>query len=605
MKNNKIYLAIFFVFLFSLFSVKCLALEENGLSCENGKCYFYKDGVRQSGFQEIDGKKYFFSRINNNEMRKGIIWIDGDYYYFKDDGSMYTGWYENNGNKYYFGNDGKRVSGFQDIDGKKYFFSRINNNEMRTGIFWIDGDYYYFKDDGSMYTGWYENNGNKYYFGNDGKRVSGFQDIDGKKYFFSRINNNEMRTGIFWIDGDYYYFKDDGSMYTGWYENNGNKYYFGNDGKRVSSIYEIDGVKYYFDNDGIQRSGFQKVGFKTYFFTRIDDHRMRYGFFEIDGAYYYFDEKNGNMLTGFQNVSGKVRFFGRIDGKMKIGWCYIDGHRYYFDNDGAMYTGNHVIDGVNYVFDDDGKVHDGFVSDIYGNTKYFYPDGTMATGWVTIMGIKYYFNSNGVLIGKNVKFVLDVSAHQGDIDWDTLWNSGQIDGVILRLGYGSDYTDQDDVKFLRNLKACERLGIPYGVYLYSYALNVNDAVSEANHALRLLKSVGSNFKYGVWFDMEDADGYKRKNGLNPNDVNNYGILSDITGTFVDIMSNNGYHSGVYASLSWFENQLNNSRINGYDKWVAQWNNSCSYNGVYSIWQYSSDVSVPGISGRVDGNVYFR
>ena len=83
---------------------------------------------------------------------------------------------------------------------------------MRTGSFQIDGIYYHFNEDGSMFTGILKENGNTYYHDTDGKRLTGFQMIDGKTYFFSRINDNAMRTGSFQIDGIYYHFNEDGSM---------------------------------------------------------------------------------------------------------------------------------------------------------------------------------------------------------------------------------------------------------------------------------------------------------------------------------------------------------------------------------------------------------
>ena len=88
---------------------------------------------------------------------------------------------------------------------------------------------------------------------------------------------------------------------------------------------------------------------------------------------------------------------------------------------------------------------------------------------------------------KNGKFVIDVSQHQGTIDWNTV--KDKIDGAILRCGYGDDITLQDDTQYARNLSECERLGIPYGVYLYSYATTEAQAKSELSHILRLIKGI--------------------------------------------------------------------------------------------------------------------
>lgn len=81
--------------------------------------------------------------------------------------------------------------------------------------------------------------------------------------------------------------------------------------------------------------------------------------------------------------------------------------------------------------------------------------------------------------------VIDVSKYQGEIDWSKL--KGKIDGAIIRCGYGKNIATQDDERFKENVEACIELGIPFGVYLYSYAKTVLDARSEAEHVIRLLK----------------------------------------------------------------------------------------------------------------------
>lgn len=197
------------------------------------------------------------------------------------------------------------------------------------------------------------------------------------------------------------------------------------------------------------------------------------------------------------------------------------------------------------------------------------------------------------------KLGVDVSKHNGNVDWQAVKNAGYGSFALIRAGYGGDYTNQDDPQFERNVNECERLGIPYGVYLYSYALNTNDAKGEVNHILRLLKKVGKNFKYGVWFDMEDADGYKKKHGMPSN-----ATLVDICYTFCEDVESAGYYTGIYASLSWLNNQLNNSKLDRFDKWVAQWNNTgCTYKKVYSIWQNTNSASIGG--KRFDANKLIR
>ena len=221
--------------------------------------------------------------------------------------------------------------------------------------------------------------------------------------------------------------------------------------------------------------------------------------------------------------------------------------------------------------------------------------------YATIKGVKYYSEQSSTISKKTNSTKteiagIDVSAHNDIIDWEKVKKAG-VDFAILRCGIGQDYVSQDDKRFERNISECERLQIPYGVYLYSYALNTKNASSEADHALRLLK--GHTPKYGVWFDMEDADGYKKKNGMPSNKE-----LVEICIKFCDKMIQNGYKTGIYASLSWFNNQLKDSKLDKYEKWVAQWNDNCSYTKDYVMWQYTSSGLVDGVNGRVDMNIMY-
>ena len=181
---------------------------------------------------------------------------------------------------------------------------------------------------------------------------------------------------------------------------------------------------------------------------------------------------------------------------------------------------------------------------------------------------------------------IDVSEHNGDIDWEKVKASG-VDFVILRCGYGQDQTSQDDKKWLRNVEACEKLGIPYGVYIYSYATNTTKASSEADHVLRLIK--GHKLSYPVYFDMEDTSTEKSD-------------LTAIAKTFCNKIQNAGYPVGVYASLSWWNTKLTDTCFGNWYRWIASWSASkCNYNGNFALWQYSENGAVSGISGNVDMN----
>ena len=221
--------------------------------------------------------------------------------------------------------------------------------------------------------------------------------------------------------------------------------------------------------------------------------------------------------------------------------------------------------------------------------------------YVVINNKTYYSSASSVLSQKTLSTEtclagIDVSSHQGVIDWQKVKNCG-VDFAILRCGYGKDRTSQDDKYFSRNVKECEKLGIPYGVYIYSYALTVEDALSEADHTIRLLK--GHTPTFGVWFDMEDADDFKKKNGMPSNKT-----LVNICITFCDKLIEKGYKTGIYASLDWFNNKISSSKLDKYPKWLAQWNDNASYSKEYALWQYSSSGKINGISGNVDMDIAY-
>lgn len=184
------------------------------------------------------------------------------------------------------------------------------------------------------------------------------------------------------------------------------------------------------------------------------------------------------------------------------------------------------------------------------------------------------------------KRLIDVSEHQGTINWVKV--KPQIDGAVLRCGYGNDYENQDDSQFKCNADECTRLGIPFGVYLYSYAKNNEQAKSEAAHVLRLIK--GYKLSYPVYLDLEE-------NGTQSGAIERANV-------FGDIIEKAGYWCGVYANLSWWENYL--PGLERFTKWVAQYYRECEYTGAnLDIWQYSSKGKMDGISGNVDMNECYR
>jgi GH25 family lysozyme M1 (1,4-beta-N-acetylmuramidase) len=189
---------------------------------------------------------------------------------------------------------------------------------------------------------------------------------------------------------------------------------------------------------------------------------------------------------------------------------------------------------------------------------------------------------------------IDVSYAQGNIDWKTLKASGQVDFVIMRAGYGSDRVpSQVDAYFLQNMKAAKEVGMPVGVYWYSYATNTTMALEEALYCIDTIKDY--KFDYPVFFDIEE----RRQANL--------GIetCSAITETFCTTLEKAGYYVGIYSYKNFFENYITKSVREKYTLWIAQWADENTYKGEYGMWQYTSNGSVPGINGRVDMNICYK
>lgn len=206
----------------------------------------------------------------------------------------------------------------------------------------------------------------------------------------------------------------------------------------------------------------------------------------------------------------------------------------------------------------------------------------------------YFVNNNGVRIEGATLKGIDVSHHQGNIDWEKV-NATDIDFAIIRCGYGDDYVQYDDKLWYDNANACTELEIPFGVYIYSYAKSIEEAKSEAYHVLRLVE--GYDLSYPIYLDLED----NKTVATCSNE-----LIAQMARTFCDIVQEAGYNVGIYANKNWWDNRLTDSTFsnNSWYKWVAQYNSTCTYTGSYTMWQATSLGTVNGISGNVDINFWF-
>ncbi len=180
---------------------------------------------------------------------------------------------------------------------------------------------------------------------------------------------------------------------------------------------------------------------------------------------------------------------------------------------------------------------------------------------------------------------IDVSVHNGNIDWNRVKNSG-IGFAILRAGYGK-VASQKDKKFEDNYAGAKAAGIPVGAYWYSYAKTVDEARQEAEACISILR--GKQFEYPIFFDVEE------KATLNTGKSN----CSAMIRAFCEALEKAGYWVGLYTSRSVLGTHIEDDIKNRYALWAAEWGAKLNYSGSVGIWQYSDKGKVDGINVAVD------
>ena len=231
-----------------------------------------------------------------------------------------------------------------------------------------------------------------------------------------------------------------------------------------------------------------------------------------------------------------------------------------------------------------------------GKVYYYDANHNKITGNQVIGGVMYTFGGDGALSQSSDNRGIDVSRYQGNIDWGAVAASG-INFAIIRVGYRGSSSGAlvQDPYFKKNISGATKAGIKVGLYFFTQAVNEAEAVEEASMAMSLAS--GYKVTYPIFIDTESASN-GRANGLSKS------ARTAVVKAFCQTIRNGGYKAGVYASKSWYANQLNASALNGYCIWVAQYNSSCTYSGKYDMWQYSSKGSVSGIKGNVDMNISY-
>ena len=221
--------------------------------------------------------------------------------------------------------------------------------------------------------------------------------------------------------------------------------------------------------------------------------------------------------------------------------------------------------------------------------------------WGTYNNSKAFFDYQNNLFVQQAKGVIDVSEWQGDINWAKAKADG-VEGAIIRLGYGEG--NNADKKAQRNISECKRLGIPFGIYWYSYADTPSIAKEEGADVVAKLKQFGvnaSDLAYPVYYDLEKWTWEGHQPPTDPN------VYNDIVNNWYNALQSAGYKNlGVYSYTSYLQGPLNHANIYAKTTWVAQYGARMGFNSFPTNsrgWQYTSSGKVDGISGNVDMNAF--
>ncbi|MDN6024623.1 RICIN domain-containing protein [Bifidobacterium mongoliense] len=220
--------------------------------------------------------------------------------------------------------------------------------------------------------------------------------------------------------------------------------------------------------------------------------------------------------------------------------------------------------------------------------------------WGSYTGSQAFFEQQGGLFAQQAKGVVDVSQWQGDVDWSKAEAAG-VQGAIIRIGYG--WGNGIDSSAVRNINECKRLGIPFGIYLYSYAENSGNAASEGDDVVAKLRQAGvqpGDLAYPVFYDLEDWAWSGHAHPTNP------GVYEGIVNAWYAQLQRAGFSNlSVYSYASYLSDELNSASIHARTRWVASYGPRPGFNYPTNDrgWQYSSQGVVNGIAGYVDLNAF--
>ena len=627
--------AVLAVILLLFTSAFASSAADDGLKNVDGKWIYVKDGVKDTSFTSL--VKYYdtWYYVENGELNWSFTGLT-DYYgtkYYVENGVLnwnYTGLALLGSDEWYYAENGavkNDYTGLTYFCGRWFYVEKSALNWDYTGLTNYYGTWYYVENSilNWNFTGLTDYYGTKYYVENGvlNWNYTGLALLGSDEWYYAEngaVKNDY--TGLTYFCGRWFYVEKSALNwdFTGLTDYYGTKYYVENSilNWDYTGMALFGSDKWYYAENGTVKNdytGLVHFGDRWLYVEKSAFNRDYTGLTNYYGTWYYVE----NSILNW-NYTGLTKYYDT--------WYYVEngvlnwdfsgavlyGKTLYYVNGGRItwdYNGTADYNGVKYIFvgsiaqtgiykskyTDYNLVYaDGKMGwyDYGDNTYYIGSDGRPLCGNQYIDGKRYFFNANGA---KASLFGADFSKHQGTIDWASVKQSG-VEFVILRAavrGYGSSGNLVTDSQIAANIEGALSQNIDVGIYVFSQAVTTEEAVEEAERALDIIK--GYDIKLPIYFDSEYSGAPNRTgraDGLTKAERTSLAIA------FCETVRNAGYKPGVYASKSFFYNNLGYAAFQsrGYEIWLAHHISSVTdFKYPYNIWQYTSKGSIGGVQSE--------